>query len=678
MIDAALAYAARGWRVLPLVPRDKTPLIPGCFKNATTDAATIRAWWKSEPNANIGIRCGDGLTVIDVDDKPEKHGGILGSDVLREWELENGDIAPTVTAISGTGGTHYYYDTTGDEFSKCESKKLSIDLRGEGSYIVAPPSIHPETGEPYLWDVSPDDMEPARAGAIEKACIEWVYENRDGAENESEPFTAPDIVHEGEGRDKILYKMACSMRAHCYPESTILAALRDYNAAHCVPPMPDKVVKQKVKSAMKHEPGTGGEKKQAAKGKSGKFPHAQIARTLIEEKGACFIDGMPAIRHGDRYSIGWNEIIREIINLKDDSTRANQKEVVNYLTIMAPYHRQSPPNLIAFNNGILDINTMELREWQEDDIIPNVIPHDWNEGASYPEVDAVLQKMACGDMSIVYSLFEVMGMCMYRSAEFTQSAILLGSGANGKSTFIRMLQALLGRENISSLDLGMLNMQFHTKQLAGKLANLGDDISNEFKNGDKLTAFKKIVDGNIIFADVKGVDGFDFEPYCTMVFSANEFPELADYTDGMMRRLFAIEFNAKFSKSDPDYDPRIARKVTSEEACEYMCKLGVAGLARIMDANGFTPTAASARRVNEIRANSDAVLAWIVDESISSDALEGAVIANKYQDFRIWCEKSGLQPIKRTKFTRGITSHVGLVPVVAWRDGKSARIFAKA
>ena len=270
------------------------------------------------------------------------------------------------------------------------------------------------------------------------------------------------------------------------------------------------------------------------------------------------------------------------------------------MQVMAEQKTQSDPSLIAFKNGVLDITTMKLRDFTDDDVIPNIIPHDWDENAECIDVDNVLLKMACGEPDVLESLIEVVGVCMYRSSEFTQSAILLGEGSNGKSTYIRMIQALLGTDNISSLDMSMLGKQFHTGQLAGKLANLGDDISNEFQRGDLLSVFKKVVDGNRIYADVKGVEGFEFEPRATLVFSANEFPRLADYTDGMLRRIFPIEFNAKFSKSDPDYDPRISKKITTEKACQRLAVLGVMGLQQVIENNGFTPNAASSRRVEEI------------------------------------------------------------------------------
>lgn len=682
LLEAALLYASLGWRVFPLKPRDKTPAHKGWQEEATTDPERIRGFWRENPRYNVGIKTGDGLCVIDVDDKPEKHGGVLGSDVLRDWELEHGDIAETVCCKTPTGGMHYYYDIGDARVRKCEGlPELSIDLRCDGGLIVAPPSVHPETGTAYEWDISPEDMEVAKAGRVEKACIQWVWDNSIEAKKDSSGKTDTSIpagkIKEGEGRNTWLFTQGRSARGKGADDDTIAAFLTALNQTKCSPPLDDAELWKTIGSVCSKPAGMSKEAK-AARGRPKRFDHAAVAEKLIKDNGACFVDGMPAIRHGDVYEVGWNAVSREIIAMDKNATRTNQKEVHHYLTIEAPQRQQSRPTLIAFENGVLDVETMELRGWRDDDVIPNIIPHKWDPDAECPEVDNVLLKMACGEPDILESLIEVMGVCMYRSAEFTQSAILLGEGSNGKSTYIRMLTALLGKRNISSLDMSMIGKQFHTGMLAGKLANLGDDISNEFQHGDLLSIFKKVVDGNRIFTDVKGTEGYEFEPYATLVFSANEFPRLADYTDGMIRRIFPIEFNAKFSKTDPDYDPRIAKKVTSERACQHMAVLGVMGLHQVFKNNGFTPNTASSRRVDEIMADNDTVLAWTLDNGWNAETLDGKVGAVLYESYKTWCVDCGLQAVKRTKFTRSINKHYQMQSTDEWVDGRTRKCFRSA
>ena len=662
MQTAARRLHALGFKTLPIKPGTKIPATKHGVKDATSDNVTTDAYYAQHPDHGIAIS-GEGFVIFDFDVKD----GLDGRDQLIGWDLPD-----TLCQTTPSGGYHMIYRTD-EEVHPSVNSAIAVDVRGWGSYVVCDPTPG------YCFE---EDCEPADADETVFKFLEHIRPGQKRGtkrhlEHDDVPEDDEETVTEG-GRNDYLYRKGCSQRSHGYSDNKIRAYVHVLNNLNCKPPLPDYEVDKIVASVLEKQPGFSEEvKEQKKRGRPQKFDHAAIGDKLINDNGACFIDGMPAIRHDGKYEVGWNAVSREIIALEKHATKANQREVHHYLTVLAPQMQQSRPTLIAFKNGVLDVDTMQLRKWQPDDVIPNIIPHDWVEDAECPEVDNVLLKMACGEIDVLESLIEVMGVCMYRSSEFTQSAILLGEGSNGKSTYIRMLTALLGKENIASLDMAMIGKQFHTGHLAGKLANLGDDISNEFQRGDLLSIFKKVVDGNRIYTDVKGTEGFEFEPYATLVFSANEFPRLADYTDGMMRRIFPIEFNAKFSKTDADYDPRIAQKVTSKRACQHMACIGVMGLKQVIEHNGFTPNSASSRRVEEIRADNDTVLAWAIDNSWDTDALDGQYIPKLYEHYKAWCDTNGLQAVKRTKFTRGLNKHYGLESAVGWNNGKSEKCFQR-
>jgi len=140
-LDAALSYAARGWPVLPLKPGDKRPLTRHGVKDSTTDEATIRAWFTTHADANVGIATGaPGPQVLDIDDPAAAPDELLGL------------ISPSVT----TGrGCHRY-------LAGSDTPTIPLgygELRGTGSYVVAPPSIHP-SGTAYAWAVEPNGTLP--------------------------------------------------------------------------------------------------------------------------------------------------------------------------------------------------------------------------------------------------------------------------------------------------------------------------------------------------------------------------------------------------------------------------------------------------------------------------------------------------------------------------------------
>ena len=168
--QAALAYGERGWRVFPCRPRGKEPLTQHGFKDGTTDPDRIRSWWTRWPDANIGIRTGDGLLVLDIDGDQGKA------------SIQGKHLPPTVTCLTGNG-THYYFTGTG----RCRvGIRPGIDIRGSGGYVIAAPSIHP-SGAVYSWadDLSPDDIPLAPAPA-------WLTDalRRDGRDRRDPPAPA--------------------------------------------------------------------------------------------------------------------------------------------------------------------------------------------------------------------------------------------------------------------------------------------------------------------------------------------------------------------------------------------------------------------------------------------------------------------------------------------------------
>ncbi|HET8909392.1 MAG TPA: phage/plasmid primase, P4 family [Ktedonobacterales bacterium] len=146
LVDYALAYARRDIPVFPCIARDKKPLTDHGLKDATTDAEQIQRWWKRWPRANIGIPTGpqSGWLAVDIDTKAGATYDTLAA---------IGPLPTTMTAQTGSGGLHliFRYPRNGLEVRNSASKVAQgVDVRGDGGYIVAAPSIHPSGGI-YEW-----------------------------------------------------------------------------------------------------------------------------------------------------------------------------------------------------------------------------------------------------------------------------------------------------------------------------------------------------------------------------------------------------------------------------------------------------------------------------------------------------------------------------------------------
>ena len=152
LLASALRYAGRGWPVFPLRPGAKTPLTQTGFKEAVTDEAQVRAWWKQWPSANIGLATGHAFDVLDID-------GHVGVERLRTFLKDRGAeyyFHPGPVSVTGKGWHCLFAPTGRGNGAALLGPDSKIDFRGLGGYIVAPPSLHPD-GHSYHWDARRQD-----------------------------------------------------------------------------------------------------------------------------------------------------------------------------------------------------------------------------------------------------------------------------------------------------------------------------------------------------------------------------------------------------------------------------------------------------------------------------------------------------------------------------------------
>ena len=245
-LDAALCYARRGWPVHPLLPRSKEPSSPHGCSDATRDEARIRAWWQRCPTANVGINVGmSGLVVVDVD---PRNGG---DETWRELKRKHGLNDNTVTSLTGGGGVHFVYSVDGHDPSMLKtSLGPGVDVKRGNAYIVVWPSIHPDTGDAYEWEVSghPDDLDPL---ALPPSLLHILKTDEGEKQEAAAPPVKGRILDGSRGTD--LTSLAGTMRRRGMTESEILAALTEVNK-RCDPPKTEKEVARIAKSVSRYEP----------------------------------------------------------------------------------------------------------------------------------------------------------------------------------------------------------------------------------------------------------------------------------------------------------------------------------------------------------------------------------------------------------------------------------------
>ena len=242
LLETALSLASRGLHVFPYKPRDKEPAVWNGLRAATTDQNVIRGWWRSR-DLNIGLATGErsGVFVVDIDAEAE----------LAKLESRHGTLPGTVESIT-TKGRHIYFVWPGRRIPNSASKIApGIDVRGDGGYVLAPPSIHP-SGKPYAWSVDSASSFAAAPDWIITGAIAASFSPRGKLPCETSPSTVwAELVAAGvaEGARNVTFaSLAGYLLRHRIDVDAVLEILRLWNETRCRPPLPDADVLKIVDS----------------------------------------------------------------------------------------------------------------------------------------------------------------------------------------------------------------------------------------------------------------------------------------------------------------------------------------------------------------------------------------------------------------------------------------------
>lgn len=374
------------------------------------------------------------------------------------------------------------------------------------------------------------------------------------------------------------------------------------------------------------------------------------------------------------YVSGYGEIEAAMIQHIPGLSRAKRTEVLAYLEILIRDNiTPEDANLIAFENGLYNIIDDSFIQFTPEHIITNKIRWEYHSGAYSEIADKTLNKIACNDQKIRALLEEAIGYCFYRRNELGKAFILTGDKSNGKSTFLSMVQCLLGDDNISSLDLKELGDKFKTAEMFGKLANIGDDIGDEFIANPAI--FKKLVTGERVSAERKGQNPFEFNNYSKLLFSANNIPRIKDKTGAVQRRLAIIPFDAKFSADDPDFNPYIKHLLKTSEVMEYLINIGIDGLKRVLTNRQFTPSEKVKMAMDEYEENNNPILGFFKECEVEEFQIENEPTNVVYKRYQEYCLANSLQPMSNIEFSKQVNRILGLKIIDKKINGKKYRIF---
>lgn len=447
---------------------------------------------------------------------------------------------------------------------------------------------------------------------------------------------------DGSGRNQELFNYIVYLQTKGFTKDEIRTTIQIVNDYVFADPLDD----QEVATICRDEAFKPDEeiKKEIDEKKRPGWSHNEFGDELIDAYQIITVNGQLYVYEDGFYQQDERIIERKMIDLYPSIRRQQRGEVLDYIKIRT--HKRGEdikilPYVINLKNTRLDIRTGKCLEYDPDKIEFARIPVTYDQSAYCADLDKMLNRVFVGDREVINLFEEMIGYCLIKSNRYQKAFIMVGSGSNGKSTILDLIEEFLGAANYSSLPLEQVTDRFNKAELEHKLANIGDDIDNvAIKDSGTL---KKMISGESITVERKGERPFKFRPYAKHIYSANSIPRSFDKSEGFYRRWIFIPFNATFSPDDPDYDPMIFDKITTDQALSYLLNLALKGARRLMKQGKFTQPASVANALEAYRTDNSTTLSWIEDKGLTEEYFLANSTDKIYSDFTDWCKTSGVK-----------------------------------
>lgn len=367
----------------------------------------------------------------------------------------------------------------------------------------------------------------------------------------------------------------------------------------------------------------------------------------------------------------------EVEGLEPNTTGSLVNEVIGHVQRRTYVKREefdSDIHTINLQNGFYNLKTGEFIPHTPDYLSRVQIPVDYDPSARCPNFLKFLTQ-AMSDQDDRRLLLEEFASCLWRSSNLQLAFMHVGKGANGKSTFFKVMEVLLGKRNVSHGSIHNLAWnRFAAAELDGKLANIHADISNnEIAHTGLL---KQLISGDAITVERKHKDPFMLENYAKLFFSCNELPQVFDISDAWFRRWIIIEWKQQYTGDKAD--KHLLERLTTEGELSGILNI-LLGIARNLLQKGRLSTNKTTEQIKlEWQERADLIQAFI-NNNIERDAGSYVTKEELYAKYVLWCnshnyaaksQKSFSERMKQLLPIEETTPKIGARRVRAWRGIK--------
>ena len=324
------------------------------------------------------------------------------------------------------------------------------------------------------------------------------------------------------------------------------------------------------------------------------------------------------------------------------------KQFISDAHLQAP-EKDNATTLINLLNGTFEItsNSQQLRNFKRSDFITYQLPFNYDPEAKAPKFENYLNDVLPGieGKELQKILSEFIGYIFVKNLKLEKCLLLYGFGANGKSVFFDIVNALLGRENVSNFSLQNLSEEHNRALIVNKLLNYGSEIRGNIESD----IFKQLISGEPTQARLKYGNSFIAEDYAKLCFNCNTLPKDVEHTEAFFRRFIIIPFKQTIKENKRD--PELAKKIIKNELSGVFNWV-IEGLKRVIQNKGFTASNTVRKQIEDYKKDSDSTLSYFEEMSYvkSFHDSETMPLKDLYPGYRSYCIGNGLNPLGSKNF----------------------------
>lgn len=376
-----------------------------------------------------------------------------------------------------------------------------------------------------------------------------------------------------------------------------------------------------------------------------------IADLIMLEKRVVKYAGQLYFFNGSEYVSNTDELTRMVYRYCKGQKTHYVREVITQMDQRSELVPANKTFDIKFKNGVL--RNGYFLEVDYTDFTPYSIDINYLEDAKpVKEVDEYIDQLTNNDPDYRLRLLEILGHTLITDKEFKRLVgkffIFVGDGGNGKGTLLTIIRHILNDKNCSGLSIKNMSDERYVNVLAGKLANLGDDIQDEPINNEQMKMLKNIstcdyIEVRKLFENSKSV-----EVTTSLIFTSNHVLKSFEKGTSYKRRVDWLPMYTKPKRKDPKF----ISKATTPEALEYWIKLIVEGYMRLYENQGFTESQVVTDYNEQYHEENNTAIAYVNDLRPDID-IDGKRAPEVYAEYEIWCQENGenLQSAKLFKQT---------------------------